>query len=120
MSIGDGFNDVNMIQESHVGIGIMGAESAQAAAFADFSIVEFRDLRRLMFWHGRNQGGKSVYLLIGKLFLSFYQVIAVMGFNTVNAMSAVNDMFSLMNALIGVAFVNYLVASWALHNYDID
>ena len=28
MSIGDGFNDVNMIQEAHVGIGIRGAESA--------------------------------------------------------------------------------------------
>mmetsp|Transcript_29675 Transcript_29675/g.34785 ORF Transcript_29675/g.34785 Transcript_29675/m.34785 type:complete len:114 (-) Transcript_29675:910-1251(-) len=54
LAVGDGFNDVNMIQEAHVGIGIRGAESNQAAAFADFAIVEFQDLRRLMFWHGRS------------------------------------------------------------------
>ena len=39
LSIGDGFNDVAMIQEAHVGIGVLGAESNQAAAFADFAIV---------------------------------------------------------------------------------
>ena len=54
LAIGDGFNDVNMIQEAHVGVGIRSVESNQAAAFADFSIVEFKDLRRLMFWHGRS------------------------------------------------------------------
>ena len=64
LAIGDGFNDVNMIQDSHVGIGIMGAESAQAAAFAEFSIAEFKDLKRLIFWHGRKLGGQSVFLLI--------------------------------------------------------
>ena len=57
LAIGDGANDVNMIQESHVGIGILGVESGQAAAYADFSVAEFKDLRRLMFWHGRKLGG---------------------------------------------------------------
>jgi P-type E1-E2 ATPase len=37
-SIGDGANDVNMIQRAHVGIGIMGKEGNQAAQFADFSV----------------------------------------------------------------------------------
>lgn len=51
-SIGDGANDVNMIQKAHIGIGIMGKEGNQAAQFADFAVPEFQHLRRLMFWHG--------------------------------------------------------------------
>ncbi len=39
LAIGDGANDVNMIQQAHVGVGIMGKEGNQASAFADFAIV---------------------------------------------------------------------------------
>ncbi len=38
LAIGDGANDVNMIESAHVGIGIMGKEGNQAASFADFAI----------------------------------------------------------------------------------
>lgn len=53
LSIGDGGNDVAMIQESHVGIGIFGKEGKQAALSSDFSITEFKHLKNLLFWHGR-------------------------------------------------------------------
>lgn len=56
VAIGDGANDVNMIQSAHIGIGIMGKEGNQASAFSDFAIKEYKDLRRLMFWHGRDVG----------------------------------------------------------------
>jgi phospholipid-translocating ATPase len=51
--IGDGGNDVGMIQEAHVGIGIVGKEGQQASLAADFSILEFRKVKLLMLWHGR-------------------------------------------------------------------
>lgn len=54
LAIGDGANDVNMIQSAHIGVGIRGKEGNQASMFADYSIQEFRGLRRLIFWHGRN------------------------------------------------------------------
>ena len=54
LSIGDGANDVNMIESAHVGIGIMGKEGNQAASFSDFAINQYSDLRQLMFWHGNN------------------------------------------------------------------
>jgi phospholipid-transporting ATPase len=38
LSIGDGANDVNMITEAHIGVGIKGLEGAQAARAADYSI----------------------------------------------------------------------------------
>jgi phospholipid-translocating ATPase len=52
-SIGDGGNDVGMIQSAHVGIGIEGKEGKQASLAADFSIMEFRSLNQLLLWHGR-------------------------------------------------------------------
>jgi len=53
LAIGDGGNDVAMIQESHVGIGLFGKEGKQAALSSDFSITEFKHLKNLLFWHGR-------------------------------------------------------------------
>lgn len=53
LAIGDGANDIAMIQASHVGIGISGREGLQAARIADYSIAQFRFLQRLLFVHGR-------------------------------------------------------------------
>ena len=54
LSIGDGANDVNMIETAHVGIGIMGKEGNRAAQFSDFAVNDFKSLRTLLFWHGAN------------------------------------------------------------------
>ena len=48
LGIGDGGNDVIMIQNSDVGVGIIGKEGQQAARAADYVISEFRHLKRLM------------------------------------------------------------------------
>ncbi|KAF4123912.1 Magnesium-transporting ATPase (P-type) [Geosmithia morbida] len=53
LSIGDGANDLAMIQASHVGVGISGKEGLQAARVADYSIAQFRFLQRLLLVHGR-------------------------------------------------------------------
>ncbi|KAK4522878.1 hypothetical protein GAYE_PCTG32G0768 [Galdieria yellowstonensis] len=53
LSVGDGGNDVPMILEAHVGVGIAGYEGAQASRSSDFSIGEFRHLRRLIALYGR-------------------------------------------------------------------
>lgn len=53
LSIGDGANDVPMILEGNVGVGIFGKEGRQAANNADFAIGEFKFLRRLLLVHGR-------------------------------------------------------------------
>ncbi len=51
MAIGDGTNDVSMITAAHIGIGIKGTEGNQAARVSDFSIGEFKILRKLIFYH---------------------------------------------------------------------
>ncbi|PVH69897.1 phospholipid-translocating P-type ATPase [Cadophora sp. DSE1049] len=53
LAIGDSANDIAMIQEAHVGIGISGKEGMQAARTSDYSIGQFRFLQRLLLVHGR-------------------------------------------------------------------
>lgn len=53
LSIGDGANDVAMIQEANIGVGIVGEEGRQAAMSSDYAIAQFRYLQRLLLVHGR-------------------------------------------------------------------
>ena len=53
LSIGDGANDVSMIQAAHVGVGISGQEGMQAVMASDFAIAQFRFLTDLLLVHGR-------------------------------------------------------------------
>ncbi|KAI0987999.1 hypothetical protein GJ496_001725 [Pomphorhynchus laevis] len=53
-AVGDGGNDVSMIQRAHAGIGIVGKEGRQASLAADFSISQFSYLTPLLLVHGRN------------------------------------------------------------------
>ncbi|KAK4263362.1 hypothetical protein QN277_028784 [Acacia crassicarpa] len=53
LSIGDGANDVSMIQAAHVGVGISGLEGMQAVMASDFAIAQFRYLADLLLVHGR-------------------------------------------------------------------
>lgn len=53
LAIGDGANDVAMIQEAHCGVGIAGLEGAQASMSADYAIGQFRFLTRLLLVHGQ-------------------------------------------------------------------
>ena len=64
LAIGDGANDIAMIQEAHVGIGITGKEGLQAARTSDYSIAQFRFLLRLLLVHGRwNYVRTCIYVL---------------------------------------------------------
>ena len=53
LAIGDGGNDVSMIMEAHIGIGIYGEEGMRAVQSGDYAIGEFKILRRLLLFHGR-------------------------------------------------------------------
>ncbi|CAK9437943.1 uncharacterized protein LODBEIA_P23210 [Lodderomyces beijingensis] len=53
LAIGDGANDVAMIQAANVGVGIAGEEGRQAVMSSDYAIGQFRFLTRLLLVHGR-------------------------------------------------------------------
>ncbi|XP_017214606.1 phospholipid-transporting ATPase VB [Danio rerio] len=52
LAVGDGANDVNMIQAADVGIGVSGQEGMQAVMASDFAITRFKHLQRLLLVHG--------------------------------------------------------------------
>ncbi|XP_057312716.1 probable phospholipid-transporting ATPase IA isoform X2 [Hydractinia symbiolongicarpus] len=73
LAIGDGANDVSMIQAAHVGVGISGQEGLQAATASDYAIAQFRYLNKLLFVHGAFS-----YQRLSKLILySFYKNICL-------------------------------------------
>ena len=73
LAIGDGANDVSMIQAAHVGVGIAGMEGLQAARSADVAIGQFRFLKKLLLVHGA-----WTYYRVSKVILySFYKNIAM-------------------------------------------
>ena len=72
LAIGDGANDVSMIQEADIGIGISGKEGLQAVMASDYAISQFRFLSKLLLVHGR-----WAYIRSSELVLNyFYKNIA--------------------------------------------
>ncbi|CAG05786.1 unnamed protein product, partial [Tetraodon nigroviridis] len=67
LAIGDGANDVSMILEAHVGIGIMGKEGRQAARNSDYAIPKFRHLKKILLVHGH-----YYYIRIAELVQYFF------------------------------------------------
>ena len=63
LAIGDGANDVNMITSAHVGVGIIGEEGKQAARASDYSIAQFKYLKRLLLVHGRECYRKNTFIV---------------------------------------------------------
>ena len=53
LAIGDGGNDVSMIMEAHIGVGIYGEEGMRAVQSSDYAIGEFKILHRLLLYQGR-------------------------------------------------------------------
>jgi phospholipid-transporting ATPase len=73
LAIGDGANDVGMIQAAHVGVGISGVEGLQAARSADVALAQFRFLTKLLLVHGTWS-----YHRLSKLILySYYKNLAL-------------------------------------------
>lgn len=62
-AIGDGANDVSMIQEAHVGLGIFGKEGRNAARCADFAFAKFKFLKRILLVHGYLYYTRAAYLI---------------------------------------------------------
>ncbi|KAH7837035.1 hypothetical protein Vadar_008720 [Vaccinium darrowii] len=74
LAIGDGANDVGMIQEADIGVGISGMEGMQAVMASDFSMPQFRFLERLLIVHGH-----WCYHRIAKMILYFVYKNIVFG-----------------------------------------
>ena len=115
LAIGDGANDVSMIQAAHVGVGISGVEGLQAARSADVAIAQFRYLRKLLLVHG-----SWSYQRISKVILySFYKNIALyMPQFWVSSCLSLFKPSTLSNAAGSIRFkIRFLVRSFTSHGH---
>ena len=64
LAIGDGANDVGMIFEADIGIGIQGKEGMQASRSSDYALTQFSHLQKLLLFHGREAYRRnSLYII---------------------------------------------------------
>ncbi|KAL4470893.1 hypothetical protein ABPG72_005927 [Tetrahymena utriculariae] len=83
LAIGDGANDVNMILEAHVGIGVKGVEGSQASRASDFSVNEFKQLKELLFDYGRECYRKNSELVLFNFFKNLLLVLPQFWFGAI-------------------------------------
>lgn len=77
LAIGDGANDIAMIQEAQVGIGITGKEGHQAARVSDYSIARFRFLAKLLLVHGRWNYVRTCKYIVGTFWFVAFPLISM-------------------------------------------
>jgi phospholipid-transporting ATPase len=71
LAIGDGANDVSMILEAHIGVGLYGNEGMRAVQSSDYAIGQFRFLQRLILTHGRWSYFRNAELILYFFYKNF-------------------------------------------------
>ncbi|KIM33227.1 hypothetical protein M408DRAFT_61361 [Serendipita vermifera MAFF 305830] len=77
LAIGDGANDVSMIQAADIGVGISGEEGLQAVNSSDYAIAQFRYIKRLLLVHGHWSYARNANM-IGNFFYKNLVMVAVL------------------------------------------
>ena len=118
-AVGDGGNDVAMIQEADMGIGIVGKEGLQASLAADYSIKEFKTLSILLLWWGRiaykNTSTVANFVIHRGLIISFNQFIFSLMFYY-NAVALYNGMLCFGYSTVFTSFPSITI----LLDRDVD
>ena len=118
LAIGDGANDVNMINAAHVGIGISGLEGQQAARAADYAVGEFRFLRPLMFVHGREAFRRNTFLVPFVIFKNSLVVLPLFFFGAESAFSGMMFYDEWMYQMVNIFFTALPVMWFAIFDFE--
>eukprot|EP00761_Pharyngomonas_kirbyi_P000391 gb/GECH01000391.1/.p1 GENE.gb/GECH01000391.1/~~gb/GECH01000391.1/.p1 ORF type:complete len:1222 (+),score=292.51 gb/GECH01000391.1/:1-3666(+) len=120
LAIGDGANDVSMIQASHIGIGISGREGLQASRAADYAIGQFRFLKRLLFVHGRWNYRRTSKLIIYFLYKNIILQLVQFFFFFFNGFSGTTQFSSYVLPMWNVLFTIAPVLVFGIFDRDVS
>ncbi|KAL0481521.1 phospholipid-transporting ATPase, partial [Acrasis kona] len=120
LAIGDGANDVSMIQAAHIGVGISGQEGLQAARASDYSIAQFRYLQRLLLVHGRYNYRRIVKLICYCFYKNLTAQLCQFWFVWFNAFTGISIYDSLLLTLFNIIFTALPIIVFAVLDRDVS
>ncbi|KAK2952572.1 phospholipid-transporting P-type ATPase [Blattamonas nauphoetae] len=110
LTIGDGGNDVPMLQEGDVGVGIDGEEGKQACLASDFSFTQFRNLQPLLFIHGRQSLRRIWYITCYSMYKSVLIATIQALYNFWAGFSGISFFDSLQLTLFNLLYTSFPIA----------
>lgn len=123
LSIGDGANDVSMILEADIGIGLFGKEGNRAVDSSDYAIAEFRFLWYLLFKHGRWNYQRMGFMINYFFYKNFTYTLMQLIYQNYNGFSSISifpDWFLTLYNLVFTALPVCAYATWEKDIYPVD
>eukprot|EP01113_Clastostelium_recurvatum_P026338 TRINITY_DN3160_c0_g1_i1.p1 TRINITY_DN3160_c0_g1~~TRINITY_DN3160_c0_g1_i1.p1 ORF type:complete len:1415 (-),score=445.20 TRINITY_DN3160_c0_g1_i1:21-4265(-) len=120
LSIGDGANDVPMIQKAHVGVGISGKEGMQAVLASDFSIAEFRFLKRLLLVHGNRSYRRITKLILYSFCKNIALCLSQFWFSFHSGFSGQMMYFDFLFTLYNALFTSFPILAVGMLDQDVS
>ncbi|CAK9144451.1 unnamed protein product [Ilex paraguariensis] len=106
LAIGDGANDVSMIQMADVGVGICGQEGRQAVMASDFAMGQFRFLKRLLLVHGHWNYQRVGYLVLYNFYRNAVFVLMLFWYILCTAFSTTSALTDWSSVLYSVVYTS--------------
>ncbi|KAF2070558.1 hypothetical protein CYY_008121 [Polysphondylium violaceum] len=120
LAIGDGANDVSMIQAAHIGVGISGNEGMQAVMASDYAIAQFRFLYRLLVVHGRWDYKRNSRLMLYCFYKNMVFAMTQFWFGIFNMYSAQTIFDSWSISIFNVVFTGLPIIVYAILDQDVS
>ena len=120
LSVGDGANDVAMIQEAHVGVGIRGEEGVQAVNASDYAIAQFRYLSPLLLKHGRYNYIRMCHLVCYMFYKNIFMSISQFWFAWLNGFSGQKIYTEGGIQLFNLIFTSFPILLLGVYDMDVE
>ena len=118
LAIGDGANDVGMINEANVGVGIQGKEGSQAARASDYAIKEFSYLKKLLFFHGRESYRKNSWVILYNFYKNVLFVSPMIYGGCITFCSGLTIYDPFIHQLMNVVYTSIPPGWFGIFNYE--
>jgi len=118
LSIGDGANDVSMITEANIGVGIQGNEGNQAVSSSDYALSRFKDLKPLLLFHGREAYRRNSYLIYYMFYKNLLLNSPIIYFGLYSAFSGQVFFDAIMSQIFNLVFTSWPILIFATHDEE--